>query len=229
MTATNAAFIERVDADLPMRVLDLYGQGQRANAEDLADLNQMSGDELRALIAESLIDGDDEDWVALMTLPIRSRTFVALHQIRLHLQREAAKARELRGEARELRTNRIRIRRDQIYRWIGLAKDFVSADHEAHMAAVQAGKADRLRQAGELRGSRVGEAVLLLAAAIRRHQLETRAAGLSPEPHDAGLWAVLDRITIPTNRDGEIPVGVAVTRKDWLARLAEHLSEGEAA
>ncbi len=227
MTAAPTTFIERVDAELPLRVLRRFEQGERASDEDIVDLNAMDSFELRALIAESLIDGDDEDWVALVTMPIRARTFRALHELKLELRREAERARALTGEGRSVRLAQVRNRRDQIHRWIELGKAFTAADHQAHLLQVQQEKAARIRAQESANQSDFGEAALLLAAAIKRHYYAAMTAGLEPEPSDRDLWSVLDRIMVPSTRQGQIPVHAALTNKNWLGRLTAYLDEAE--
>lgn len=225
MTSTPGA-ADLGDAELPVRVLRLFEKGERGTPEDIADLVAMDSWEYRGLIVESLLDGDPDDWVAFMTGAARVKTYRALYELGRGLTQEAERARTNLGpRQRSARLGQIRALRDQIHRWVELKKSFSSIEHQAHLEKADLEKVKRRAEQDSL----FGEAAMLLAAAIQRHRYAAANSGLEPEPADRELWAVLDRVQVPSTRFGQQPIGRALTGKNWLARLNEYLAASEVA
>ncbi len=173
----------------------LIGGDPPTEAEIIAAIG-LDDDAFRRSVEAALTDdARDSEWVVFLCADIRPRTTSVLgalaHELGAAIQGRSIEAADERERTKEIR-NQIGLRRRQAA-WLK------TRDHE-----------DRQRRAKlfERRGM-VG-----LALAIQRHRLDSRAAGIDPEPHDVDLWSVLDRVEVEY-RDERITVAQALEYNIW--------------
>ncbi len=201
---------ERIDTEVPCDVLEAVRGGASGDSEDIAELLAMSEAEYRDIIAESIANGEEDDWITFFSEQLIGRTVKALGLIDQVMSRCVIVIRDLPFQSRKEAAERIRAQREQLHRWLSQARVVRAHRHQV-----------RLERDLTARRNRVPiSTAMLLGAAIQRHMANSLARGLQPEPDDLLLWSVLGLIEVPLKED-DVPLKQALGHGPWIANLQD--------
>ncbi len=201
---------ERIDAETPCNVLKAIQGGATGDAEDIAELVAMSEADYRDIIAESIANGEEDDWITFFSEQLIGRTVKALGLIDQVMSRCVIVIRDLPFPVRKEASLRIRAQREQLHRWLSQARVIRAHRHQARLEREMAARRNRVPIA----------TAMLLGAAIQRHMVDSLARGLEPEPDDLRLWSVLDLVEVPL-KDDDAPIKQALGHGPWIPNLQD--------
>jgi hypothetical protein len=174
-------------------------------AEDIAALLDLDDEEFTDVVLTSF--RIEEDWKLLLAPEVIGRTLSALGDLQTRAQQRCDDLHvKLHSSAgwRQVDVKRA-LGKATSHRKVvevrkGLARqaqrDINRARNDARTEAKEVRRTARLPEL-ERETMAVRDAVRLLTLAIQRHRLAAVDSGLTPEPADRALWAVLDEVKVP--------------------------------